>query len=90
MLFIVNPDSPDEYDGLIDAAGREQLEITVRKSSEAFNSLADLQGFDTVVLANVPRVPAVARWRREHQRLHRRASEAAGRQYREHGLRARR
>lgn len=55
VLFIVNPDSPDEYDGLVDALGREQLEVSVRKSTEAFNSLADLQGYDTVVLANVPR-----------------------------------
>ncbi len=55
VLFIEDADSPGEHDFLIDRLRSQQLAITVRNSDLPFTGLAELQQFDTVVLANVPR-----------------------------------
>lgn len=55
VLLIEDWENPGEYDFLVDRLRAMNLEVTVQKSDELFSSLADLQRFDTVVLANVPR-----------------------------------
>ncbi|NJL44879.1 MAG: hypothetical protein HC922_02250 [Leptolyngbyaceae cyanobacterium SM2_3_12] len=41
--------------GLVDALRGEGLEVTLRGSNQAFATLAELQRYDSVVLANTPR-----------------------------------
>jgi uncharacterized membrane protein/Mg-chelatase subunit ChlD len=55
VLFIENHEKKGEYDFLVDRLQKMNLEVKKVNSSNAFNSLAELQGYDTVVMANVPR-----------------------------------
>jgi uncharacterized membrane protein/Mg-chelatase subunit ChlD len=55
VLFIENSEKKGEFDKFIDTLQKLNLEVKKVNSSNAFNSLAELQGFDTVVMANVPR-----------------------------------
>ena len=48
-------DRPPEHAALIAGLRRQGLEVTERTSDQPFASLAELQPFDTVLLANVPR-----------------------------------
>ncbi|MEK6236660.1 MAG: VWA domain-containing protein, partial [Planctomycetales bacterium] len=43
------------YSRLVEALQAESLEVTVRRPDDAFASLAELQPYDTVILADVPR-----------------------------------
>ncbi|HUT13677.1 MAG TPA: VWA domain-containing protein [Thermoguttaceae bacterium] len=56
VLLITDRENRGEFDVLIDRLGKQDLEVVEQHTDELFNSLADLQLFDTVVLANVPRV----------------------------------
>ena len=55
VLFIEDAEHRGEHDLLVDRLRRQDLEVTVRDTSSLFSSLAELQPYDTVVLANVPR-----------------------------------
>ncbi|MCA9237797.1 MAG: VWA domain-containing protein [Planctomycetales bacterium] len=55
VLLIENFDTPGEFDYLVDRLRTEGLEVTVRTTAELFNSLAELQRYDCVILGNVPR-----------------------------------
>ena len=55
VLVVEDWEHPGEFNRLIESLRREELEVTVRRSDRLFDSLADLQRYDTVVLANVPR-----------------------------------
>ena len=44
-----------DFDYFVDRLRKEDLEVTVQASNQLFSSLAELQRYDTVVLANVPR-----------------------------------
>ena len=56
VLLIVRPASgPGEYDLLAERLRQHGLEVVVRGTDRLFSSLAELQIYDTVVLANVPR-----------------------------------
>ncbi|MCC7083939.1 MAG: VWA domain-containing protein [Pirellulales bacterium] len=55
VLLIEDSTSPGDFDFLVEHLRREQLHVTVVNSDEMFTSLGQLQPFDTVVLANVPR-----------------------------------
>jgi uncharacterized membrane protein len=55
VLFIENYEHLGEHAFLIDRLRANNLEVTVRPSDNAFSSLAELQQYDTVVIANVPR-----------------------------------
>ncbi len=55
VLLIENADSPGEFDVLVERIRAEGLEVTVQPSNQLFTSLPELQRYDTVVLANVPR-----------------------------------
>lgn len=55
ILLIEDWEHPGEFDGLVESLRSEELEVTVRKSNRLFSSLADLQRYDTVILANTPR-----------------------------------
>ena len=61
------------------------IQVTVQASDELFTSLAELQRYDSVILANVPRSSGDEQQR--HQ-LQRRADRDAGPQHAGHGLRA--
>ncbi|MEZ6089624.1 MAG: hypothetical protein R3C05_16655 [Pirellulaceae bacterium] len=43
-------------DPLVNLLRNESIEIVVQKSDQTFGSLAELQAYDAVILANVPRV----------------------------------
>ncbi|MEX2168471.1 MAG: VWA domain-containing protein [Pirellulales bacterium] len=55
VLFIEDWENPGESDHLVERLRREEVEVTVQPSNQLFNSLAELQRYDTVVLADVPR-----------------------------------
>lgn len=55
VLLIEDWESPREFESLIQRLGEKNIEVEVMPSDRLFTSLAELQGFDCVVLANVPR-----------------------------------
>ena len=55
VLFIVDWENPTEFDYLADRLRNEGLEVTIQPSNRLFTSLPELQRYDAVVLANVPR-----------------------------------
>ncbi|HVX14967.1 MAG TPA: VWA domain-containing protein [Pirellulales bacterium] len=55
VLLIEDAANRGEHEYLVDRLRRENLEVTLHSSDQLFNGLAELQQFDTVVLANVPR-----------------------------------
>ncbi len=56
VLVIEDSEHKGEHDLLVERLRQQGLQVTVRGSDLAFQRLADLQPFDAVVLANVPRV----------------------------------
>jgi uncharacterized membrane protein len=60
VLLIVDPESRAEFAKLVDSLGKTNLEVEIMPSDQLFTSLAELQAFDCVVLANVPRARGVA------------------------------
>ena len=55
VLLIEDVENRGEHEFLIDKLRRANLEVSVHASDQLFNGLAELQQFDTVILANVPR-----------------------------------
>ncbi len=55
VLLIENWDKQGEFDYLIERLRSEDIEVTVRPSNQLFTSLAELQRYDSVILANVSR-----------------------------------
>jgi len=55
VLLIEDWESPREFDFLVSALGEMNIEVEVMPSDRLFSSLAELQAYDCVVLANVPR-----------------------------------
>jgi uncharacterized membrane protein len=54
VLLIEDPDHRGEFDFLVDRLRHENLQVAVQPADATFSSLADLQPYDTVLLANVP------------------------------------
>ncbi|MCA9217079.1 MAG: VWA domain-containing protein, partial [Planctomycetales bacterium] len=55
VLVIEDWENPGQFDFLVQRLQKENLQVTLQSSKELFSSLAELQRYDTVVLANVPR-----------------------------------
>jgi len=55
VLLIENWDKQGEFDFLVDRLRNEEIAVTVVPSDRLFNSLAELQRYDSVILANVSR-----------------------------------
>lgn len=55
VLLIEDWEHPGEFDKLVASLRDEGLEVTKRTSNQLFGSLAELQRYDSVVLANTPR-----------------------------------
>ncbi len=55
VLFIEDWENAGEFDYLVDRLRNEGLEVVVQPSNRLFTSLPELQRYDTVILANVPR-----------------------------------
>ena len=55
VLLIVGPERLNDYNLLAQRLRQHGLEVAVRGTDRLFSSLAELQIYDTVVLANVPR-----------------------------------
>ncbi|PQO42132.1 VWA domain-containing protein [Blastopirellula marina] len=55
VLLIVNAARPDEFDTFAEMLRRNNLKVTIQPSNQLFTSLAELQNFDLVILANVAR-----------------------------------
>jgi uncharacterized membrane protein len=55
VLLIEDQEHRGEHDLLVERLRSANLEVRVRGSDQPFASLAELQSFDTVLLANVPR-----------------------------------
>ncbi len=54
VLLIEDEDERGKFDFLVDRLRHENLQVTVQSTKETFNSLAELQPFDAVLLADVP------------------------------------
>jgi uncharacterized membrane protein len=59
VLLIVDSDTPTEFDKLANSLGKKDIEVVKMQSNQLFSSLAELQAYDCVVLANVPRANGV-------------------------------
>jgi len=55
VLLIEDWEHPGQFARLVAALRRENLNVTVQTSDVLFTSLAELQRYDVVILANVPR-----------------------------------
>ncbi len=55
VLLIENFSDAGQFSTLVDRLRGEGLEVTVKPSNQLFSSLPELQRYDSVVLANVPR-----------------------------------
>jgi Mg-chelatase subunit ChlD len=55
VLLIENFDSRGEFDPLVDRLRAQDMEVTVAATDQLFGSLAELQRYDAVILANVSR-----------------------------------
>lgn len=55
VLLIEDAEHPGEHERLIASLRAEQLEVTLMSSDQLFTNLAELQPYDAVLLANVPR-----------------------------------
>jgi uncharacterized membrane protein len=55
VLLIEDFAEPNQFLHLVDSLRREGLEVTVQPSNQLFTSLPELQRYDVVILANVPR-----------------------------------
>jgi uncharacterized membrane protein len=55
VLLIEDWENPGEFDYLIDRMRKAGLEIVVEPSNRLFTSLPELQRYDTIILADVPR-----------------------------------
>ena len=55
VLLIEDQDHLGQHERLIKALNEQNLEVTKLSSEQPFSTLAELQVFDTVVIANVPR-----------------------------------
>ena len=55
VLVIENWETPGEFDYLVERLRDEGLEVVVQPSNRLFTSLPELQRYDTVILADVPR-----------------------------------
>ena len=55
VLLIEDWANKGEFDYLVERLRSEDLEVTVQSSDQLFTNLAELQRYDTVILANVPR-----------------------------------
>ncbi len=55
VLLIEDWSRPGEYAALVEALRRGEIEVEVRGSDRLFTSLAELQAYDAVILAGVPR-----------------------------------
>ncbi len=58
VLLIENWETPGEFDHLVERLRHEGLEVVVQPSNRLFTSLPELQRYDTIVLADVPRASA--------------------------------
>ncbi|MDZ4657282.1 MAG: VWA domain-containing protein [Bythopirellula sp.] len=56
VLLLEDYQFPGEFDALVKSLRNEGVETDVVTSDRAFSSLAELQRYDSVILANVPRV----------------------------------
>ncbi|WP_254512953.1 VWA domain-containing protein [Anatilimnocola floriformis] len=55
VLLIVDSENPAAFDGLASLLRKDELEVTIQPTSALFQSLAELQNYDCVVLGNVAR-----------------------------------
>lgn len=55
VLIIENFENPGDFNFLIDRLRTNNIEVDTIASNELFSSLAELQTYDSIVLANVPR-----------------------------------
>lgn len=55
VLLIEDFEHRGEFDELVDRLRKDNIEVTIRASNQLFSDLSELQPFDTVILANVPR-----------------------------------
>ncbi|MCA9133036.1 MAG: VWA domain-containing protein [Planctomycetales bacterium] len=55
VLLIEDWNAPGEFGALVEALRRSDIEVDVQSSDQLFTSLAELQAYDCVILAGVPR-----------------------------------
>lgn len=56
VLLVEDASNAGQFDEFVNLLRRNEIEVTVRDTRRPFDNLADLQQFDAVILADVPRV----------------------------------
>lgn len=55
VMLIEDANNPGNYDPLVEALRRNDIDVDVRNTTNMFTSLVELQTYDSVILAGVPR-----------------------------------
>lgn len=55
VMLIEDANKPGDYNNLIESLRRSEIDVDVRTTSNLFSSLVELQSYDCVILAGVPR-----------------------------------
>jgi uncharacterized membrane protein len=55
VMLIEDANNPGNYDSMVEALRRNDIDVDVRNTANLFSSLVELQTYDSVVLAGVPR-----------------------------------
>jgi uncharacterized membrane protein len=55
VMLIEDANNPGNYDALVEALRRNDIDVDVRTTAVLFSSLVELQTYDSVILAGVPR-----------------------------------
>jgi uncharacterized membrane protein len=55
VMLIEDANNPGNYDSMVEALRRNDIDVDVRTTANLFSSLVELQTYDSVVLAGVPR-----------------------------------
>jgi uncharacterized membrane protein len=60
VMLIEDANNPGNYDALIESLRRNEIVVDVRNTANLFSSLVELQTYDSVILAGVPRTSGEA------------------------------
>lgn len=55
VMLVEDANNPGNYEQLVDALRRNDIDVDVRNTGNLFSSLVELQTYDSVILAGVPR-----------------------------------
>jgi uncharacterized membrane protein len=55
VMLIEDANKPGDYDSLVDALRKNEIDVDVRSTMNLFSNMVELQSYDSIILAGVPR-----------------------------------